>query len=195
MLQAKLSKLIKKYFPNDDLEIMEYGLYVLISKIIFMTTIIITGIFFDELVSVILFTLFYTPIRSFAGGIHAETPSRCYVLSLIMLISVAVFSKYVLLPRYIVYTISIISFALIAGFAPVETQNKPLDDIEIKVYGKRTLILSFAELVIGIVFEVLSFKLVLNNVMLAFVVINVMLISGMIKNQLTKNNDGGNNEN
>lgn len=195
MLQVKLSKLIKKYFPNDDPEIMEYGLYVLISKIIFMTTIIITGILFDELVSVILFTLFYTPIRSFAGGIHAETPSRCYVLSLIMLISVAVFSKYVLLPRYIVYTISIISFVLIAGFAPVETQNKPLDDIEIKVYRKRTLILSLVEVIIGIVFEVLSFKLVLNNVMLAFVVINVMLISGMIKNQLTKNNDMGNNEN
>ena len=69
-------------YPDDDSEVIEYGLYILISKIIFIITIVIIGIIFNELAAILLFTLLYTPLRSFAGGIHAETSFRCYILSL-----------------------------------------------------------------------------------------------------------------
>lgn len=65
LFQNGLYRLAEKHFPNEDPEIMEYGLYVLISKIIFIAAIIIVGIIFGELVSILLFTLFYTPLRSF----------------------------------------------------------------------------------------------------------------------------------
>ena len=65
LFQNELCRLAEKHFPNEDTEIMEYGFYVLINKIIFITTIIIVGIIFGELVPILLFILFYTPLRSF----------------------------------------------------------------------------------------------------------------------------------
>ena len=65
LFQNGLYRLAEKHFPNEDPEIMEYGLYVLISKIIFIAAIIIVGIIFGELVPISLFTLFFTSLRAF----------------------------------------------------------------------------------------------------------------------------------
>lgn len=64
LIQNGLYRLAGKHFSNEDPEIMEYGFYILISKIIFIAYIIIVKIIFGELVSVLLFTLFYTPLRT-----------------------------------------------------------------------------------------------------------------------------------
>lgn len=58
-----LHKFAEKYFLNEDLEIMKYGFYVFISKIIFIEVIIIVGTIFGELESILFFTLFYVPWR------------------------------------------------------------------------------------------------------------------------------------
>ncbi len=65
LFQDGLYKLAEKHFLNEDPEIMEHDFYVFISKIIFITAIIIVGIIFGELVPILLFILFYTPLRSF----------------------------------------------------------------------------------------------------------------------------------
>lgn len=163
---------------------MEYGLYILGSKIIFTAAIVLVGIVFGELVSILLFTLFYTPLRSFAGGIHAETPSRCFVLSLAMLSLVTALNKYVFIPRYISYIVLTLSFVAVVILSPVETPNKPLDETEKKVYGRKTKIIAMIEATIGVICEILSYETVLNNVMFAFFVISFMLILGKVKNQI-----------
>lgn len=132
-----MCKLIKDLYPDDDSEVIEYGLYILISKIIFIITIVIIGIIFNELAAILLFTLLYTPLRSFAGGIHAETSFRCYILSLVMLICVILAEKYIYLNSLNIYILLLISTFLIIFLSPVETYNKPLDNIEKMVYRKK----------------------------------------------------------
>lgn len=189
-VQKKLSKLIKKWFPNEDEEIIEYGVFVLLSKTIFMITIIIIGILFDELVSIVVFTFMYTPLRSFAGGIHAKTPIRCYVFSLIMLITIAVLQRYVIAPVMVVYSLLIVGLLVILFLSPVATPNKPLEEIEIKVYKKKTILICVAELLIGITFEVLNMHCIVFIVMCVFITVSIMLILGKIEGLKTKN-DGG----
>lgn len=162
---------------------MEYGLYILSSKIIFTVAIVIVGIVFGELVSILLFTLFYTPLRSYAGGIHAGTPSRCFVLSLVMLTLVAAVNKYVFIPQYISYIVLTLSFVAVIILSPVETPNKPLDETEKKVYGRKTKIIALIEAVVGVICEVLSYETVLNNLMFAFFVISIMLVLGKLENK------------
>lgn len=182
LFQNGLYRLAEKHFPNEDPEIMEYGFYVIISKVIFIAAIIIVGIIFGELVPILLFTLFYTPLRSFAGGIHAKTPLRCLIFSLVMLVCVAAVNKYILIPHHITYIFLIFTIIIILLLSPVETPNKPLDEIEKKVYRKKSNIITVIEVVIGVIFELFSYEIVLNNVMFVFCVISVMLVCGEMEN-------------
>ncbi|MDE5936425.1 MAG: accessory gene regulator B family protein, partial [Ruminococcus sp.] len=189
-----LYRFVEKHFPNEDPEIMEYGFYILMSKIIFITSIIIIGVIFSELVPILLFTLFYTPLRSFAGGIHATTPSRCFVFSLVMLILVAMFNKYIFVSRYILFVFLILASIIIILLSPVETANKPLDEIEKNIYGIKTKIIMLIDVIVGVIFELFSYEIVLNNVMFAFFVISIMLALGEIENKNHKREMGNNNE-
>lgn len=192
--QQRLCKLIKDLYPDDDSEVIEYGLYILISKIIFIITIVIIGIIFNELAAILLFTLLYTPLRSFAGGIHAETSFRCYILSLVMLICVILAEKYIYLNSLNIYILLLISTFLIIFLSPVETYNKPLDNIEKMVYRKKTTYVLAFEIFVGLVSKILSFDAVLSNVMYAFVMVSFMLILGILKNKIVKGKHGGRNE-
>lgn len=182
LFQSGLYRLAEKHFPNEDPEIMEYGFYVLISKIIFIASIIIVGIIFGELVPILLFTLFYTPLRSFAGGIHAKTPLRCLIFSLAMLVLIASVNKFVFIPRYIAYIFLVFTIIIVLLLSPVETTNKPLNEIEKKVYRRKSNIITLIEVFIGIIFELFSYETVLNNVMLVLCVISIMLVLGEIEN-------------
>lgn len=129
-LHSKLNKLVQKYFSDDESEIIEFGITVLISKVIFLITIVIVGVFCGELVSVLFFTLLYTPLRSFAGGIHAKTPVRCYFLSLAMLILTALIFKFLKITKLLFYfsiVISAIILILLCSFSSktqkTHTQN------------------------------------------------------------------------
>lgn len=194
LFQNGLYRFVEKHFPNEDPEIMEYGFYILMSKIIFITSIIIIGVIFSELVPILLFTLFYTPLRSFAGGIHATTPSRCFVFSLVMLILVAMFNKYIFVSRYILFVFLILASIIIILLSPVETANKPLDEIEKNIYGIKTKIIMLIDVIVGVIFELFSYEIVLNNVMFAFFVISIMLALGEIENKNHKREMGNNNE-
>lgn len=136
------------------------------------------------LVSILLFTLFYTPLRSFAGGIHAKTQFRCFIFSLIMLFLIALINKYIFIPNYISYIALIFSFITVMLLSPVETPNKPLDKMEKKVYGKKVKIIALIETFIGVVCEVLSYDVVLNNVLFAFFVMSFLLVWGELENKL-----------
>ncbi len=134
---SKLNKLVQKYFPDDEAEVVELGITVLISKFIFLITIVIVGVFCDELVSVLIFTLFYTPLRSFAGGIHAKTPVRYCFFSLSMLILTALIFKFLKITKLFLYFSIVFSAIVLILLSPVEDFNKPLDEIEIKIYRKK----------------------------------------------------------
>ena len=181
---SKLNKLVQKYFSNDESEIIEFGVTVLISKFIFLITIVIVGVFCDKLVSVLFFTLFYTPLRSFAGGIHAKTPVRCYFFSLSMLILTALIFKFLRITKLFFYFSIVFSAIVLILLSPVEDLNKPLDEIEIKIYRKKSLLIWCIEATVGVISTYFSFDLLYSCIFLNFTALSVMLISGKIKNTI-----------
>lgn len=183
-LHSKLNKLVQKYFSDDESEIIEFGITVLISKVIFLITIVIVGVFCGELVSVLFFTLLYTPLRSFAGGIHAKTPVRCYFLSLAMLILTALIFKFLKITKLLFYFSIVISAIILILLSPVEDFNKPLDDIEIKIYRGKSLLIWCIETIVGVISTYFSFDLLFSCIFLNFTILSVMLILGKVKNMI-----------
>ena len=173
------NNIIKK----EDAEIYSYGFKELIFIIINIITTIVIGLIFNKVFEVILFMIIYLPIRVYAGGYHARTKLRCYIFSVLMLISVCYILKLNLLNNYLLIVIlTIISSGIILYLAPVEDKNKPLDKIEIKVYTKRTI----RNLVIVLI--VLCITLIFNKINLSACICisllcnGIMLILGKINN-------------
>ena len=130
----------------------------------------------------VLFMTAYIPLRSFTGGYHAKTPLRCYFFSVVMLIIVSIGIKYYSAPD-LAYVIAFLAgLFIVVILSPIEDKNKPLDETENKIYKRRTIIITFVEFTIGLLFKLLGSNDFFVSIIYSFVVLGIMLILGKIKN-------------
>lgn len=128
----------------------------------------------------------YIPLRSFAGGYHAKTPARCYILSLIMIAVILAGMKYLPVANIVYYFVLTAAVLIVFLLSPVEDKNKRLDETEQKVYKKRVVIISMVELVICLNFKLINWDSLFITVIYSFVMSSIMLLSGKIKNNLMR---------
>lgn len=84
------------------------------------------------------FMLISIPIRSYAGGYHAQTPARCYLFS-ILIVNVSLLGlKYMELDFWVFLFIMAVSSGIIFFVVPLESSNKPLSETELCIYRRRT---------------------------------------------------------
>ena len=184
LTQKLISSLIdNNIIKKEDEEIYMYGLNQIVFVTLNLITTIFIGLIFNKIFEVILFMVTYIPIRVYAGGYHARTKLRCYIFSVLMLISVCYILKLNLLNSYLLIVILAIIFSgVILYLAPVEDKNKPLDKIEIEVYTKRTI------RNLSLVLIVLCITLIFNKINLSSCICisllcnGIMLILGKINN-------------
>lgn len=170
----------------EDIEIYIYGINQIFVSILNIASALIIGLIFGMFWEIAVFMAVYIPLRSYAGGYHARTPLRCYIFSVIMLIIVSAGMKYLYVAEWVYY--AFLAFAIIVIFvlSPVEDKNKPLDEIEYKVYKKRAILVTIAEMLLSILLKMIGLDNIFIAVVYSFIVLSVMLIAGMIKNSLLK---------
>lgn len=95
----------------------------------------------------LVFMLLFIPLRSNAGGYHASTPLRCYLLSNCVVALVLMLMSYLSggTPVELGVLLFTVASIIILILAPVEHENKPLDPKERKVYGRRARIVLMTE--------------------------------------------------
>ena len=117
---------------EEDKEIYLFGFYQGLIFLLNLVTALLTGIILD------MFLVCFIPLRIFAGGYHAKTQFRCYVMStvttVILLYLIAFLQKNMGVEAIALY---IIATCIIWKLAPVQDKNKPLDLDEQKKYRKR----------------------------------------------------------
>ncbi len=150
---------------SDENELYIFGVNQFLNMLLNILTALFIGILFGETLQIILFMLAYIPLRSYAGGWHSRTPLRCYIFSVIMLIVVSVGMKYLYMAEWVYYVILAAAASVVLILASVEDRNKPLDEIEHKIYKRRTVIITAAELIIALLLKLLiSDDVVLSEV-------------------------------
>lgn len=169
----------------EDIEIYIYGMNQILMYAINMFSALIIGLLFRAFFETAVFMIAYCSLRSFAGGYHAKTPLRCYIFSIIMLIIVLIGMKYIYMTECVYYAILAVSALIVIILSPVEDRNKPLDEIEHKVYKKRAIFIAVAELLIGFAFKMAGLNNLFVAVVYSFATLSVMLIAGKIKNHFT----------
>lgn len=182
--QGITDELVKNKIINEyDLEIYSFGIYQGIGFIFnIMTTILIFSLF-DMFIQGLIFSTCYFCIRSYAGGFHSESVISCYILSIILILisSVAMSLMKMTLSLWILF---IILWLFIFVYAPVDTNNKRLDQLERKVYqNKSRIILIIMILMVG-VFQITSFNAGYLAVVMSVYLEGSMLVIGEAKNYL-----------
>lgn len=127
---------------QNDKEIYQFGMDAAFLKFIHTFTMVIVGAMFNMLAESIIFILFFSVLRVFAGGIHAKTKIACYVISWIMILSVLATIKFLPLAilKLLCFALFLLSIIIIWWLAPQGSDNKPLEPQETAVYRKRALI-------------------------------------------------------
>lgn len=162
---------------GEDREIYVYGLNQGIMLLVNILTSLLLGFVFNKSIEVIVFLAAYIPLRSYAGGYHAKTPFKCYLISIVMILVIIFLTSINFWNELIIIAVTLISALVIAFLAPVEDANKPLDKMERKIYKERTQeILAF---VVGIsmIFHFISQVRLEISINLAICVLAFMLVA------------------
>ena len=167
---------------EEDRDLYSYGLqqgFIIIWNIFTTVTI---GIIFGQVWESILFMLTYFPLRSSAGGYHARTPLRCYLLSIIMIIAVLISMRLPIWNSVISFMSVIVSSVVILLLAPVEDSNKPLDATESVVFKKRTKAVLYVLVGMVLFFQFVKLPDASYCITLALIALSIMLVLGKFKN-------------
>lgn len=125
------------YVPKDESEEYIYGLDLIMSVIFSDISMIIIGLIMHMVPESVIFLFMYTCIRKYTGGFHCETALTCYISSCTMCVSVLLAMKYFPYNMGIYAGITVALLAMLFVMSPIEAINKPLEEIEVKVFGRR----------------------------------------------------------
>jgi len=172
----------------DNVGVVRYGMELLFFKIIFYVVVLFIGVIANRVLHMVIFMLFFEPLRIYAGGFHAKSRLNCFFISFIML--VAAVSAIRFTPS-VYYSLLSAIFTIVFGIiiwliAPVETDNKTLDETETRVYRKRTrliLLFEIAVIVIGFIFKQYWLSYIIS---LGLLCSGFLLITGYCCNNISR---------
>ena len=96
VVEGIVSILHKNSIVNDEnIDVVRYGIEIVLLKILFFLTILFIGIITNNVVNILIFMLFYKPLRTYAGGYHAKTRIGCYIVSVLMLLLMLISVRFV----------------------------------------------------------------------------------------------------
>lgn len=178
-----------KIIDSEDCELYTYGLQQGALILLNILTILIVGKIFGMLWESVVFMVTYIPLRTYAGGYHARTQLKCYISSVVLIVTVLFGIRFIPWTNFICITIAIISGLIIYILSPVEDSNKPLDVAEVKVYGKKARMILALEFGVFILLVNLGVKSIATCLSISLLSLSMMLICGKIKTLI-----GGKNE-
>lgn len=188
MLKELSNKITKKLvdiniIEEADSELYEYGFWQ--GGVLFFNflTVIFLGILSNMLLESIIFLVFYGTLRTIAGGYHARTQHTCYILSILLMIVVLTILKIFPVNIIVCCILTILSISVIFILAPVQDENKLLDETEKIVFKKLSRVISIS-------YGFIIFLLFLFNknelaycIVISLFTLTIMLMLGKIRNK------------
>lgn len=158
LIRRSVSYLLQNnVIDEEDIDIYEYGFYTLYNNIIDITSLIVISAWLNLLPQTILYHFSFILLRSTAGGFHAKSHLRCFVLSttiwLISLWGILYFNSPI-----ICFGLTGTSIIIVWLKAPIEHSHCPLSTEKYKRMKLLSRIFSLFFLIVVFVFYV-----VMNN--------------------------------
>lgn len=157
-ISIKLSKklLENRLLSDETYENFVFGFEVLLISIIQTIGLIIFGILTRSFIEILSFLIFFTILRSYAGGVHADSCLDCFLITVIsyyVSLNLSImFTSY----EIIFYIILFVSAVLLYLYAPIDNPNKKFNNNEKQKYRKLTFIIALIFYIILILAFILT---------------------------------------
>lgn len=170
-----------KIIIAEDKDLYVYGLQQGMLIAMNTLTVLAIGFYLNMAWQSMVFYLAFVPLRSYSGGYHAKTPLSCYIFSVVMIVAALLGIKLIPWNSFICYIVTICAGGVILLLSPVEDSNKPLDQVEIAVYRKRTHIILSILTVAALIFWFVDNQQLSISIITALIMLSLMLILGKYK--------------
>ena len=179
----------KNYIPEEDQEMISYGLFLTLSRFLYATESFFLGLILGCVKESLVFFVAFLFIRRYAGGAHAKTERRCFMLSSLS-IACAVFiffflKRFININHILVSTFFLIATIIIFILCPVESEEKKIDIKDKKKYKIKASIRMGILIVLSFIFHCMNFHTVEVAVEVAAILASILLILGKIKEEKT----------
>lgn len=143
-LSTALTKaLLKRNIVSaDDEELYVYGFFMIFSYLIFFFLTLLLGLILRIPIESVVFYVTFCVIRNYAGGIHADTETKCTVFT-----TISITVSLIIIKLLITYNLIISSSVMmvLAGiclfvFAPLSNEQKKIDKNERLRFRKKTIL-------------------------------------------------------
>ncbi|MBP3475154.1 MAG: accessory gene regulator B family protein [Lachnospiraceae bacterium] len=161
---------------ENNCEIVVYGLQRVKNLAIDILITILCGLVMKNLVVSLLFELAFISLRIYAGGYHAQKEKTCRIISLVS--SVGSIAVIIYLPVLLILQnfMVMISLVCIVFFSPVESRNKPLSNMEKKVFRRRSIVIALIEGVAYLILVIRGFEVHSKAIGIAVLIIAIGLL-------------------
>ena len=175
---------IQTFSKEEKEEIIRYGLERIKSTCIMTLVTLLMGCIFQVFFQSIIFLVCFIVLRKYAGGYHADTQNRCYVISTV------IFAVALLAIRYmsdgndneIFILLQSVNFILLCFLVPVDNKNHRLEQWEKEKYGKKARIRIGCMYVLYLSLHFGAIYSIAVAVGMANVIVGGCVIAGEIKN-------------
>lgn len=180
-----VEKMISRNIINkNNKEVYLFGTQQMLIFLLNAFSILIISFFFDRLLFGLLFLLLFMPLRSFSGGLHASTTTRCYFCSVIYYF-IMVFSMNKIIISESVLLVSACSSIIVMYFlVPVENKNHKLDNAEYYFYRNIARAILIIEGLLFVISFILKIEILYQGCYMSIISAFILIIGGLIKNEL-----------
>lgn len=169
--------------PEEQEEIVRYGLERMKDRSIAIGATFLLGGMCGMFAESIVFFLCFIGVRRYAGGYHADTQARCYVISFGITVSAFAIIKYVSISDFTFLILLHISLLVILFFSPVDCENRRLEFEEKERYGKRARIATLCVFLISVCLWKTGVIYLAKAAGMAEIVAGGCVIAGVLKNR------------
>lgn len=165
---------------EDEIEIVNYGIVHLIMNLVGVGTILIIGSVFEKSLEAFTMALAIFPLRKYAGGFHAESSRRCYLLSSGIVVLCFRVMNQICMKSSILIILSMCSILSILFLSPVECKNKRLDHLEKIEYKKRVFQVMSIEGIMVFLFYIFHFERSILGILMSWWIVAIAVLTGRI---------------
>lgn len=193
----KLSQIVVKILIHSNVilenerELYEYGVFILLSNILFISVTVVLGSVFGLLSQSLVFFITFIVIRQYAGGYHASTELQCEIFTTLCILASIIIMNLISgnLSFAIILVLSAFSSVFIFVFAPIDTDEKTLDEVELKIFCKRTKLILIIIVAIIIVSLCLQLKSICIPCCMSLILEGILLLAGKVKKSRMVNSE------
>lgn len=174
---------------EDDIDKCKYGIELFVSSFLEIFSILAIAAVLGNFIETILLFVFFIPLRIYAGGYHADTKLKCYLISLVMYGFSYTLAKIVPSELFALINVvgTVFSLIIVLIKEPIIHTNKTVNDIERKNYRKISIQICLIETTIILLFTMaIPQNLIVTYLMVGQASVAISMLAAIAKKHIVR---------